>query len=183
MLNGVPDTVYVNGVMTVDSNDSTSQVTLNDPGQLGGNVSNINLNLTTTFHHVYWDGPQLKAVFSGGDFSLAFVYDASPYYIEGPISNMVFWVSDTGSTSYIDGQGLFDAVYDLPGSNDWPAPAQSSIKSLTLTFGRDLAEFDWGSDLDGHNETVLTLYPDNSAIPGPATLLLLLPGLALLRRR
>jgi hypothetical protein len=183
LLNGVPDTVYIDGVMTIDSSDTTSQLTLNDPSQLGGGVSNVSLGLTTTFHHVYWDGPQLKAVFSGGDFSLAFDYDTSPYYIEGPISNMVFWVSGTGSTSYIDGQGLFDAVFDLPGSNDWPAPAQSSIKTLTLTFGRDLGEFDWGSDLDGHNETVLTLYPDDSAIPGPATLLLLLPGVALLRRR
>ena len=183
LVNGVPDTVYVGGVMTIDSNDSTSQLTLNDPSPLGGTVSNIDLGLATTFHHVYFDGPQLKAVFSGGNFSLAFDYDSNPYYIQGPISNMVFWVSGTGSTSYIDGEGLFDAIFDLPGSNDWPAPAQSSIKSLTLTFGTDLAEFDWSTDLDQHNETVLTLYPNDSAIPGPATLLLLLPGMALLRRR
>ncbi|UCG33192.1 MAG: hypothetical protein JSU68_00895 [Phycisphaerales bacterium] len=184
MLNGIADTVYSGGVMTIDTNDSTSQLTLNDPGPLADLVEgNVDLDLTTTFHHVYWDGPDLKAVFSGGNFSLNFTYDSNPYYIQGPISNMIFWVSGTGANSYIDGEGLFDAVFDLPGSNDWPAPLESSIKSLTITVGTDLSEFDWSTPLMDHNETVLTLYPDNSAIPGPATLLLLLPGVAVLRRR
>jgi hypothetical protein len=183
MLDGLPDTNYTNGVMTIDSSTATSQLSLYDPSPLSGAVSSFDLDLVTSFHHVYWDGPQLKAVFSGGNFSLYFDYDATPYHIQGPISNMVFWVSGTGPTSYIDGQGLFDAIFDLPGSNDWPAPAQSSIKSLTLAFNTDLSTFDWEDDLSGPMETVLTLYPDDSAIPGPATLLLLLPGAALLRRR
>jgi hypothetical protein len=186
MLNGIADTEYVGGVMTIDTLDTTSQLTFYDPGPtpLADLVSgNVDLDLTTTFHHVYWDGPDLKAVFSGGSFSLAFTYDSNPYYIQGPISNMIFWVSGTGVNSYIDGEGLFDAAYDLPGSGDWPAPLQSSIKSLTITVGTDLSDFDWSTPLQDHNETVLTLYPDDSAIPAPATLLLLLPGLALLRRR
>ncbi|UCG33193.1 MAG: hypothetical protein JSU68_00900 [Phycisphaerales bacterium] len=183
MLDGLPDTNYTNGVMTISSNTATSQLTLNDPSALGGTVTNFDLDLVTTFHHVYWDGPDLKAVFSGGDFSLSFDHESTPYYIQGPISNLVFWVSGVGETSYIDGQGLFDAVFDLPGSGDWPAPAQSSIKSLTMAFHTDLSEFDWESNLTGPMETVVTLYPDDSAIPGPATLLLLVPGVALLRRR
>ena len=85
---------------------------------------------------------------------------------------------------YVAGEGLFQAAYDLPGSNDWPAPLQSSIKSLTLAFGCDLGEFDWETGaLDCPLETLMTLYPDDSAAPGPATLLLLIPAAALLRRR
>ena len=96
---------------------------------------------------------------------------------------MVFTV--TGTTT-IAGQGLFDAVTALlPGSGIWPAVDLSSLKSLTVVFGGDLSTFDWYQDdlTGGRIESLVTFLPDESGVPGPATLLLLLPGVALLRRR
>jgi len=186
LLDGVPETDYTAGVLTIDSASvPTTQLTLNDPDPLLGTVTDMDLDLVTYFNYVFMDGETVKSIFTGGNFSLTFNYDSSPYYIEGPISNMVFYVSSaTPSLSYIAGEGLFQAAYELPGSDNWPAPLQSSIKSLTLAFGCDLGEFDWAEGaLDCPLETLMTLYPDNSAAPGPAALLLLIPGAALLRRR
>ena len=146
------------------------------------------MSVNTFFSHVYLDAGVPKAFFTGGDVSLTFDYDdgvnpITSHELSGPIEQMVFNVT---STTTIAGAGLFDALTaNLPGSGVWPALDLSTLKSLTVVFGGDLSEFDWyGDDLvGGRIESLVTFLPDESGVPGPATLLLLLPGVALLRRR
>ena len=181
LVNLVPDTTYSGGWLTVDEDLSTG-VTLNDPpNTLSATLDNISFFMTSEFQNVFLDNGDVKAHFAGGNMELTFDYDSSPYYISGPISDMVFGVTGTFT---IGGEGLFDAAWDLPGSNNWPAPLLSSLKTLTFAFGQDLSTFDWTSDLlSGNVQSQITILPDDSAVPDPATLLLVLPGLALLRRR
>ena len=181
LLDGSPDTSFVDGTLTIASGIGGGQLTLNDPTPLPGTVTDLDLNLTTNFIAPIQGTMPLQALFGGGSFSLTFKYDGVDHFIEGPIGGMVFYVS---APQFISGEGLFAALFDLPGSNDWaPAPLESSIKSLTLSFDQDLSDYQWDEPLDNHLETSLTLYPDDTAVPGPAALLLLLPGMALLRRK
>jgi hypothetical protein len=146
--------------------------------------------MNTFFDHVYLDAGVPKAYFTGGNVSLTFQYDDdndglnwTSHELSGPIEQMVFNVT---STTTIAGAGLFDALtVSLPGSGIWPAVDLSTIKSLSVVFGGDLSTFDWYEDelTDGRIESLVTFLPDESGVPGPATLLLLLPGVALLRRR
>ena len=66
------------------------------------------------------------------------------------------------------------------------SPSSDERRTAPEAFATgDLSEFDWyGDDLvGGRIESLVTFLPDESGVPGPATLLLLLPGVALLRRR
>ena len=183
----IPDTTYVGGELVI-AQDTEDYLTLNDPTALPGDTSNVSMSVNTFFSHVYLDAGVPKAFFTGGDVSLTFDYDdgvnpVSSHELSGPITQMVFNVT---STTTIAGAGLFDALTaNLPGSGIWPALDLSTLKSLTVVFGGDLSEFNWYEDdlPDGRIESLVTFLPDESGVPGPATLLLLLPGVALLRRR
>jgi hypothetical protein len=180
----VSDTSFDGTTLSVMSN-TANNLTLNDPTSIGGSITNLVLNLETYFDSVFFN-PGPKALFVGGNVSLTFDHNGSPYELSGPISGMVFQITTTSPTlSQISGEGLFDAFADLPGSNIWPATGLSSIKSLTFAFQMNLAGFDWenGTLEGGRIESLMTFLPDDSAVPAPAALALLLPGFALLRRR
>jgi hypothetical protein len=183
LLDGTGDTTYVGGVLSISQAIDT--VTLNDPAPLPGIITNAVVSLSTTFSgfNPLANPPYGRASFSGGAFSLSFDYNGLPYSIGGPISGMLLGVGSTGPfLSTINGEGLFAAAYNLPGSNDWPATGLSSIHALTLQVGTDLSGFDWSTDWAAPGETLYTLTPDESAAPEPASLLMLVLGLAMLRR-
>jgi hypothetical protein len=183
LIDNIAETNYVGGVLTISqANDA---VTLNDPGPLPGTITNAVVSLTTTFNsfNPLSNPPYGTATFVGGSFSLNFDYNSQPYSIAGPISGMIMKVGSASPLlSVINGEGLFNAVASLPGSNDWPATALSSIHALTLQVGTDLTGFDWSTDWSAPGETLYTLTPDESAAPEPASLLMLVLGLAMLRR-
>ena len=185
MVNADPDTSYVGGVLTI-AESPVFGLTLNDTGAIGA-ISNIMFSLNTTYLFTQPSeiGPNGdRAVFGGGSVSLSFDEDGENKFISGPITNMIFFVTVTGAVSRVAGEGLFSAVFDLPGSNDWPAPDMSSITTLTLAIGINLDGFDWATEeLQGNVQSQVQLFPDDRAIPGPAALFVMLPGVLLLRRR
>jgi hypothetical protein len=183
LIDGTPDTNYVGGVLTI--NQAGNSVTLNDPTPLGGAITNAAVSMSTNFasFNPLANAPYGQATFTGGSFLLSFDYNGNPYSIGGPITTMTMGVGSASPTlSIINGAGLFAAVANLPGSNDWPAVAMSSIHALTLRIGTDMTGFDWSTDWTMAGQTQYSLTPDESAVPEPASLLLLVLGLAVLRR-
>lgn len=162
-----------------------NNLTLNDPAALTGTITNTRIHIETTFNQII--GTQ--AQFVGGTLSLTFDFDGIPREISGPITGMLFDPPQQLSPTVwkIDGIGRWTATtVNLPGSGNWPdGGGFSSLDSLTLAFNQNLAGFDWENDaLDGRVESQYSLYPNDSATPEPASLLLLaLGGAAVLRRR
>ena len=184
LIDGIGDTTYIGGVLRI-STDSNA-LTLNDPTPLGGTIANGHVDLETYFHS--FNPGTGEATFVGGSFDLTFDHEGSPYEMSGPIDGMVFIINSVTQTySTIDGEGLFTAVTkNLPGSGIWPdGGLRSSIDSLTLGFNVDLTTYDWSEDMsDGRLETIYGLFPDERAVPEPASGAILLLGVvALLRRR
>lgn len=194
LIEGTGDTSYINGVLTVNATGvPAQQLTLNDDPPIAQSVSNVSVLMTTNFSS-FNPGANLpygEALFTGGSFLLKFDYAGSsgqPYQIGGPISAFVIGIGSASQyLTVINGSGLFNAgTPNLPGSNVWPAGGLSSINSLTLEVGIDLTGFDW----DPYNavmtggETQYTLTPDDSGVPEPAGLLLVLcSAVFALRRR
>jgi hypothetical protein len=165
------------------SQDSNA-ITLNDPTPLGGTITNGTVNLETWFSG--FDPVTGNAQFTGGSFMLTFDFDGTPYEISGPIEAMVFETNVyTPSYSTLDGEGLWTAATtNLPGSNDWPDGGEfSSIKTLTMAFNEDLTDWAWDADLVASAESLYTLWPDDTAIPEPASLVLVALGSLMLYRR
>jgi hypothetical protein len=169
---------------------TSNLLTLNDPLPLTGVVTNAQTTISTFFQGIV---PGPAALFTGGSISLTFDYDpdgAGPdpvgsYGISGPITGMFFEVT-AGPNSSIDGLGRWTATtVNLPGSGIWPdGGGFSSIDSLSVAFAQDLTGFDWASELQGDIRTLYSLFPDDRAIPEPATAALVAFGaLALIRRR
>ena len=185
MVDTNPDTTYSGGVLDI-ADTPLIGLTLNDTGAIGA-ISNIMFSLTTNYLFSRPSGASVtgdEAVFGGGSVTLSFDEDGVGKSISGPITNMIWFVTATGAVSRVAGEGLFSAVFDLPGSNDWPAPDMSSITALSLAIGINLDGFDWATDeLQGNVQSQVTLFPDDRAIPGPAALFVMLPGVLLLRRR
>lgn len=190
LLNGSPDTSYDpnTGVFRVyaDANaGGTNLVTLNDnPPLVGGTITNTVIDLQTTFNQIVGN----QAQFAGGSLTLTFNYNGVPRQISGPITGMLFDPpSQIGPNWKIDGQGRWKATtVNLPGSGMWPdGGGFSSIDSITLVFNQNLAGFNWETQaLQGNVQTQYSLFPNDSAVPEPASLVLLaLGGLVVLRRR
>jgi hypothetical protein len=169
------------GVLTIASNVNNT-LTVNETGvNIGGSVTNAAVTLETNLSSFSGN----SATFTGGTITLQFNYDGIPRAIGGPIAGMEFnFVHLGGNVGQMDGEGLFSADFvNLPGSGIWPdSGGLSSIDSLTLTFDTP-AGWNW---MDGFNagETVYSLLPNDSAVPEPATLALILGGgLLMVRRR
>jgi hypothetical protein len=115
--------------------------------------------------------------------SLTFRHNGQPYELSGPISGMVLEIVSTSPTgSLLHAEGLFDAFADLPGSGIWPAAGLSSIIFAPLGLQSDLSDFDWETGtIGGRTESLITFFPDDRAVPGPAAVVLLLSGLGLAR--
>jgi hypothetical protein len=183
LFDGTYDTTYIDGTLSV-SGDS-DLVTLNDPTPLGGAITLAHVELETYFHHVEEPTPgDVKAVFWGGAYQLTFNYDGTPHHIGGPILAMDFRFNDlAGGTDTIDGEGLFTAAYDLPGSGIWDDEGgYSSIDTLTLTFDAG-TDWSWAQDIL-EAETTYSIAPNDGAAPEPTAIALLaLGGLIMARRR
>ncbi|NLX14289.1 MAG: hypothetical protein GXY44_11635 [Phycisphaerales bacterium] len=181
LVDGVVDTTFFPDTGRLLIEQSSNLVTLNDPLALPGVINNGHVRIETFLHNV----SGLTAVFWGGSFSLTFDYNDEPFELSGPISAIQLNINVfTENFSTIDGEGLWSAAAkQLPGSGVWPdGGGFSSIDSLTLVFNQDLSQYDWAEPIYG--ETVWSIIPNDSAIPEPATLALLVLGsLELLRRR
>ena len=192
LLDNVGDTFFDAGTGALTVSAVNSNLTLNDPGPLGGVVTNGAVSLNTTMVPGSYDPITHKATFTGGDFAMTFDYNSSPYEISGPIGAMVMQIDGAPGLSYMYGQGFWTAATKtLPGSNDWPdGGGFSSITSLSLAIGIDLSLYEWNQNMggplvgDGGIETLYQLWPDDRAVPEPAALILLgLGGLLAVRRR
>jgi len=177
LFDGTADTSYDagTGVFTI-SQSGNNNLSLNDPNKLLGTVTNTNVSIQTNFHHT--SGSEIW--FTGGQIDLTFNYDGSPYYMRGPIDGLVLGVEfiPGANLTRISGQGLYTATEDLPGSGNWLATGFSSIKTMTLEFsGVDYSGWDGSESFSGPAETQYTLYPNDSAVPEPVTIILLAVGL------
>ena len=198
LVEGVPDTFFNhgNGELTISAT-GTNLITLNDSPAIpsGYTISNsVTLLLNTTLDHFSGDG---AAHFAGGSYLLTFDFTPSgggattSHSIGGPILGMRFTVNViTSNFSTINGEGLFTAVApNLPGSNVWPdGGGLSSLDSVTLALETDLTGWNFDGPLpqgdpDGRLETFYSIFPDERAVPEPATLGLLACGALLLVRR
>ncbi len=181
---GIPDTVFDVNTGKFSISQASNAITLNDPTQLGGTITDGFVDMKTWLSS--YDSSTGVAKFTGGSFLLTFDYDGTPHQISGPITAMEFQTNVYSSTySTIDGEGLWKATTkNLPGSGDWPdGGGASSIKSLSLVFGCDLSTWEWNSSLTNCSESLYTLWPDDSAVPEPTSLLLIGLGTLLLYRR
>ena len=197
LLTGTNDTTFDPvGTQTLVISEATvglDLVDVNDDGiPLPIVTDNVVFNLTTTLDHVGVDGLGTYADFRGGTVSLTFdvtspAPDVGSYELSGDVAGIIFRIGSTSEyLSYINGEGLWKALTaDLPSPNDWAAmypPDLSSIDTLTLVFGEDLSGYNWDEALVG--ESTVQMWPNDNAVPEPASLVLLtLGGLALLRRR
>ncbi len=183
------NTSFNAGVLNISSSNPGVSLFDPGPGTLPGSVSNVQFDMTSSF-----TGFDLgKAQFTGGSISLTFDYTdggTTSHEISGPITGLLFdFPVETapGSGIYrIDGIGRWTATTkNLPGSGNWDdGGGFSSIDSLTLNFGQDLSSFDWANDVASNGKTAYQLFPNDSAVPEPATLALLsLGAFAVLRRR
>lgn len=183
LIDGTPDTAYNSATGEFSINASGSDLlTLNDPDPLGGTVTDAAVSLVS-----YFDGINIstgRAVFHGGSFLLSFKYNGTPYAIGGPVSGIEVALTYADDTlSILSGQGLFQATTkNLPGSGTWSdGGGLSSIDSLTLQIGQNLSDYDWSTPLTG-GDTQYTLTPDDTAVPEPTSLLLVIAGLFFCRR-
>jgi hypothetical protein len=173
LLDGVPDTSYVGGVLRVESPiDANNDVWLNDP-ELGTPTGAVNASVYLDTYYVGYD-PIRGAIFDGGTFSLRFDYGGTTgqtYEISGPIDTFEALVTGAGPVYWvIEGKGIWRATtVNLPGSNDWPAQAGwSAFHTATIGVPDDLSAFNWATDSFDTGELAYTLAP----YPEPATLAL-----------
>jgi hypothetical protein len=168
------------GVLTISSNVN-NLLTVNEDGvNIGGVVSNAAITMQTNLSGLTGN----TATFTGGSLTLQFNYNGIPRAIGGPIAGMEFSFQHLGgNVGQLDGDGLFTAAFvNLPGSGIWPdGGGLSSIDSLTLTFDTP-SGWDW-TDGFSQGETVYSLLPNDSAVPEPATLALLVGGGVLMLKR
>lgn len=170
-----------NGLLTISSAVNNA-LTVNENGvPISGTVTNAAVTIQTNLV----SSTANTALFNGGSIALQFNFNGNPYAIGGPISGMEFTFQHLGgNVGQLDGEGLFTAAFaNLPGSGVWPdSGGLSSIDSLTLTFDTPPG-WSW-QDGFANAETVYSLLPNDSAVPEPATLALVLAGgLLMVKRR
>lgn len=182
MINGTRESSFDGSTLLIWNSIDSNLLTLNDSPALTppNDYTGATVSLTTNFYD--YNSTTHEARFRGGWFGLSFMRNgAGPYTISGPITWMVLEANSLGTN--VAGEGLFRATsVTLPGSGVWPAANLSSIKSLEVRFDVPLgSNYDWTTPFSG--ETTYTLYPNENAAPEPVSLVLLMAGSCLLRRR
>jgi len=206
---GVNDATYVNHVLTWSADDNgspqSSQILtlIEDTGIVPGYTGNVHIEITTTFqdYNSTLQNPA-RAYFTGGNLSLTFDYSpdgniVTSHELSGPISVASVEITSTSPTlSTLTGIINFNSnfgVENLPSSNNWPAPGQSTAVALTFAIGADLSPYlndpsAWDQDVNPNSvtfDTQFSMFPNEQPIPEPTALALLGVGsiLFLYRRR
>lgn len=193
LFTGANDTNFDGSTLTVSEASVLDLVTVNEASALSGYI-NMSLDLTTNFDSVVLN-TSVWGKFIGGSVSLKFDDGVNFYELGGPIDVLLVKIdfATGGGTpiAQLSAEGLFQAVTaNLPmnPSGNWPV-LTSSLKGLIFQVGQDLTSYQWdnagGPDpWTGDAESQWQFIPDDSAVPEPTTLaLLVLGGIAALRRR
>jgi len=207
---GVNDASYTGHVLTWSADDNGSPAAssiltlIEDTGFVPGYTGNVHLEISTNFidYNSTLQSPA-RAYFTGGSLALNFdywdgvTYDDSPFdtiphitshELSGPISQASVEITSTSPTlSTLTGIINFNSnlgIENLPSSNNWPAPGQSTAVALTFAIGADLSPYlndpeAWNQDVNPNSvtfDTQFSMFPNEQPIPEPTALALLAAG-------
>jgi hypothetical protein len=198
---GVNDATYVSHVLDWHSNDVTGfniLTLIEDTGTVPGFTGNVMLHLSSTFqdYNQTLQSPP-RAYVAGGILDLTFDYSSdgttwTSHQLRGSVSQGSVEITSTSPTlSTLTGIFHFNSndpvlgVENLPSSNNWPAPGQSTAVALSFAIGADLSAYKndplaWDVNIPETPgvifDTQFSLFPEERPIPEPAGLLLLLVG-------